>query len=208
MKIKKNLIMRTLVTKTFKCKEGDYNSIQKNEIGLMVGKALKKYYKNYKKNPYVSSIRITIDDSKFLVNCEVTIEESPDGRAYIGLASCGASGTLEGVDGSINRAFSKLENKKRLISDVSKKSEIVEIADFNFKSKTDGFGIRQIFILYTNPDTYPYLVKSTNRDFIVGKVITHTPEVADNNGEIISSLQDGDTYSKIMNTLFRRNKSL
>lgn len=200
--------MRTLVTKTFKCKEGDYNSMKKIEITTLVGNALKKYYKNYKKNPYVSSIRITIDDSKFLVNCEFTIDESPDGRAYIGLASCGASGTLEGVDGSINRSFSKLKSKKELISEVSKKSEIVEIADLNFVSKIEGFGIRQIFFMYTNPDTYPYLIKSTNKDFTVGKIIDHTPETIDNNGEIISSLQDGDTYSKIMNTLFRRNKSL
>lgn len=182
--------------------------MKKIEITTLVGNALKKYYKNYKKNPYVSSIRITIDDSKFLVNCEFTIDESPDGRAYIGLASCGASGTLEGVDGSINRSFSKLKSKKELITEVSKKSEIVEIADLNFVSKIEGFGIRQIFFMYTNPDTYPYLIKSTNKDFTVGKIIDHTPETIDNNGEIISSLQDGDTYSKIMNTLFRRNKSL
>lgn len=200
--------MRTIVTKTFKCKEGDYNSLNKIEITTLVGNALKKYYKNYKKNPYVSSIRITMDDSKFLVNCEFAIDESPDGRAYIGLASCGASGTLEGVDGSINRTFSKLKAKKKLINEVSKKSEIVEIADFNFISKIEGFGIRQIFFMYTNPDTYPYLIKTTNKDFTVGKIISHTPETLNNNGEIISSLQDGDTYSKIMNTLFRRNKSL
>lgn len=200
--------MKILITKTFKCKEGDYNSLQKTEISSFVGTALKKYYKKFKKNPYVSSLKVTMDDSKFLVNCEVAIDESPDGKAYIGFTSVGASGTSEGVEGSINRAFSKLEKKKKLIMDISKRTEITDIADFNFLSKTEGFSIRQIFMMYTNPDTYPYLVKSNNKEFIVGRSITHTPEKKDNNGEIISSLQDGDTYSKIMLPLFRRNISL
>ena len=69
----------------------------------------------------------------------------------------GSSGKTHGIDGSINRASEKINSKKRDLIEISKKTEIVDILDFNFKSKTKGFGIRQIFIIYTDPDAYPYL---------------------------------------------------
>ena len=161
--------MKIFVNNSFKCELGDYNSMCKfegkksdilgSEMNIIVNSALEDYYNTYKKNPYVSSIKITMDDSKFIVNWEVTIEESPDGKAYIGLTSMGAAGTSDGIDGSINRAFEKIKSKKNsLLSEISK-TEIADIVDFNFKSKTEGFGIRQIFTIYTNPDIYPYLPK-------------------------------------------------
>ena len=209
--------MKKIISNSFKCEIGDYNCLQNldqtniDSNANMISKInseLKNYYKELKKNPYVSSLRITIDDLNFIVNWEATIDESPDGRAYIGLACRGASGKSEGVDGSIHRAFIKIDSKKKkLLREVSKKTEIADIADFNFQTKTSGFSIRQIFVIYTNPEMYPYLPKSQNKNFVVGKVIEADPDRLDNNGELISSLHSGEAYSQIMNSLFRRNKT-
>jgi hypothetical protein len=203
--------MRTFLTNSFKCELGDYNSIcnaLSNKINIIVNSALEDYYNTYKINPYVSSMKITIDDYQFIVNWEVIIEESPDGKAYIGLTSTGASGKFDGVDGSINRAFEKIKSKKKKLPfEISKKTEIADIVDFNFKSKTEGFGIRQIFVIYTNPDIYPYLPKKENKDFIVGKIFGATPQTIHNNGQLISSLDSGDTRAEIINSLFKKNRS-
>lgn len=208
--------MKIFVNNSFKCEPGDYKSMHKfeksdiigSEMNTIVNSRLEDYYNTYKKNPYVSSIKITMDDSKFIVNWEVTIDESPDGKAYIGLTSTGASGTSIGYDGSISRAFSKIKSKKKsLITEISKKTEIADIMDYNFKSKTEGFGIRQIFVIYTNPDVYPYLPKTENKNFVVGKVIGEIPQTINNNGQVISALDSGDAYAEIMNSIFKRNKS-
>ena len=208
--------MKIFVNNSFKCELRNYNSMCKfegkksdilgSEMNIIVNSALEDYYNTYKKNPYVSSIKITMDDSKFIVNWEVTIEESPDGKAYIGLTSMGAAGTSDGIDGSINRAFEKIKSKKNsLLSEISK-TEIADIVDFNFKSKTEGFGIRQIFIIYTNPDIYPYLPKKVNKNFIVGKEFRETPQTTHNNGQLISSIDSGDIHFKIMNSISKRNR--
>ena len=156
-----------IVTGTYKSSVGDYDGLHAFEsrvsdgfggkMNSTVNDALKEFYNTKKKNPFISSIKVIMDDNKFIVNWEVTIEESPNGKAYIGLTSMGSSGKTHGNDGSINRASEKINSKKRDLIEISKKTEIVDILDFNFKSKTKGFGIRQIFIIYTDPDAYPYL---------------------------------------------------
>lgn len=210
--------MKRIFSNSFKCEIGDYNCMQKLEstssdshtshMILKINSELRNYYKELRKNPYISSLKITMDDLNFIVNWEVSIDESPDGRAYIGLAYRGAAGKSEGVDGSIHKAFVKIDSKKKkLFSEISKNTKIADIADFNFQTKTTGFSIRQIFVIYTNPESHPYLPKSQNKDFVVGKVIEPDPDKLNNNGELISSLHSGEAYSQIMNSLFRRNKT-
>lgn len=208
--------MKIFVANTSKCELGDYNSLCEfegnksnivgNEMNVMVNSALVDYYNTYKKNPYVSTIRITIDDLKFIVNWEVTIEESPDGKAYVGLTSAGLSGAFDGIDGVLNRAFQKIKIKKNILLSEISKTEIADIVDFNFESKTNGFGIRQIFSIYTNPDIYPYLPKKHNKKFIVGKEFEETPQTQNNNGQLISSIDSGDIHFKILNSISKRSK--
>lgn len=204
--------MKIFISNSFKCDLGDYDCLRdfqnqkSNDLTMIqkVNESLRNFYTEHKKNPYISSIKITMDDNQFIVNWQVTIEESPDGKSYIGLTSVGCSGTSDGQSGSLSRAFTKINSRKKVIlSQISRKSEIVDIADFNFVSKSKGFSIRQIFTMYTNPETHSYLPKSEIKKFVVGKEVEERPEVIDNNGILIPSL----SYLKVMDSLFNRNKT-
>jgi hypothetical protein len=56
-----------------------------------IGEALKSFYKEKNLNPCVTAIKITVIPSTWTVEYEVTIEESPDGNAYVGFNSWGGA---------------------------------------------------------------------------------------------------------------------
>lgn len=150
----------------FKPSPGDYDGMHSFEsrtkdgfggkMHTKINTALKDFYKTNKLNPSISAINIVMNDKIWEVKWEVLIEESKDGKAYIGLTSRGGAGTFQGPQGSINRAQKQYDKKiKNLKTEISPKTETKLILDFKFQSKTQGYGIRQIFAMYTNPTKYP-----------------------------------------------------
>lgn len=96
-----------------------------------------------------------MDDTNWVVKWEVLIDVSTDGKAYIGLTSRGGAGPKNGPNGSISRARIQADQKiKALPSEVNPKTTSKELFDFNFQSKGSTY-IRQIFILYTDPTSFP-----------------------------------------------------
>ena len=196
--------MQTKVSDSYKVGAGDWDAMHAFEgrkvddksvtvggVHTKINAALKDFYTTKKLNPYVSSIKVTMDKNAYTVNWEVTIEESPDGVAWIGITSRGGAGPSDGDSGSIKRAFRQIvEKKKDLPSEVEKNSKTTDIFDFFYKFSSTG-AVRQIFVQYTSPSSYPNLPKSANvQSGQVGKSIPI--EVGpENNGKVIFTSQVG-----------------
>jgi hypothetical protein len=115
--------------------------------GGTISKALEEFYKTEKLNPCITSMKITVDPVKWTVAWEVTIEESPDGKAYVGLNSWGgASGGYPAKKPPAGHAYSNYEKEKKSVLGISKGAEIKNVLDFYFPG-----GFRQIFFQYTRP---------------------------------------------------------
>ena len=131
------------------------------KMNTIVNAALLKFYTELSLNPEITSIKINADDTNWRVTWEVTIEESKDGKAWIGLTSRGGAGRKDGPGGSIARAERQITQRISTLSAELKdpRLETKRVFDFNFQGK--GAYIRQIFIAYTNPAKYPPLEKKS-----------------------------------------------
>lgn len=180
---------KLVVEGSYKTKAGDYDGMhafesrrgnkynilvkyedgrQVNSTGGMmntqVNAALLKFYKEYGKNPEITKIEIKMDDTQWKVDWRVTIEESKDGKAWMGLTSRGGAGHKDGPTGSVARAEKQINSKIKGLSREFRdpKLESKQVYDFGWKGR--GAYIRQIFIVYTLPSKYPPLQKNNYLD--------------------------------------------
>jgi len=126
--------------------------------GGQVSKALQEFYKTEKLNPCITAIKITVDPKAWTTAWEVTIEESPDGKAYVGLNSWG--GASGGYPKKLPPSAHAYSNYKKEIQNVlakNPKADLRNVLDFYIPG-----GFRQIFFQYTIPDKFPALPKSPN----------------------------------------------
>jgi hypothetical protein len=156
---------KVIVEGSYSPKAGDYDGMHSfqsrkkdgfgGKMNTKVNEALLKLYKENQKNPTITNIEIKMDDSSWKVTWKVTIEESRDGKAWIGLTSRGGAGKKDGLTGSVERAKRQIDRKKKdLVSEFSDSAlETKEVKDFGWQGK--GAYIRQIFVIYTNPAKYP-----------------------------------------------------
>ncbi len=120
-----------------------------------IGEALKSFYKEKNLNPCVTAIKITVIPSTWTVEYEVTIEESPDGNAYVGFNSWGgASGGYPTKKPPSGHAYSNYLTAKK--EWVPSGALIADVIDFHFPG-----GFRQVFFQHTDP-SYPNKPKSAN----------------------------------------------
>lgn len=141
---------------SFQSRRSDGFGGRMNDI---VEEALVKFWSEHGLNPDITKIEIKIDEVAWKVSWKCTIEESKDGKAWVGLTSRGGAGQADGPSGSIQRAEDQIERKKsELKSEVGDPGlETKEVLDFNYDSTNGNTHIRQIFIAYTNPEKYkPY----------------------------------------------------
>lgn len=126
--------------------------------GGQVSKALQEFYKTEKLNPCITAIKITVDPKAWTTAWEVTIEESPDGKAYVGFNSWG--GASGGYPKKLPPSAHAYSNYKKEIQNVlakNPKADLRNVLDFYIPG-----GFRQIFFQYTIPDKFPALPKSPN----------------------------------------------
>lgn len=120
-----------------------------------ISEALKSFYKDQNLNPCITAIKITVDPDDWRVDYEVTIEESPDGNAYVGLNSWGgASGGYPSKKPPSGHAYSNYLTKRKEIAATG--AIIADVLDFHFPG-----GFRQIFFQHTD-SKYPAKPKSAN----------------------------------------------
>jgi len=120
-----------------------------------VAEALKSFYKEKNLNPCITAIKITVIPTTWTVEYEVTIEESPDGNAYVGFSSWGgASGGYPTKKPPSGHAYSNYLTAKK---DWTPAGAIIkDVLDFHFPG-----GFRQIFFQFTDP-SFPNKSKSAN----------------------------------------------
>lgn len=114
--------------------------------GRMSTKIREKLREFYKQgfNPDVTNLKIVIDSKKYKVDWEATIEESKDGKAYVGFSTIGSTG--KNAD---SRALNQVEAMKKWV-DGAKDYTLV----LDFKNPK-GIYIRQLFYKYTKPSEFP-----------------------------------------------------
>ena len=155
---------RVVVEGSYSPSPGDYDGMHSfqsrkkdgfgGKMNTKVNEALLKFYQSGR-NPEITSIDIKMDDSSWKVNWRVVIEESRDGKAWMGLNSRGGAGPKDGPSGSIARAKRQIDElKTKIKTELGDTSlETKEIKDFGWQGK--GAYIRQIFIAFTNPSKFP-----------------------------------------------------
>ena len=116
-------------------------------------------------NPNISQILITMDNKGYLVKWAVTITESKDQKAWIGIYSRGGagSGTVPHADptnpnnpSSPGRAVTSTSIQNRGTVD-----DFVQILDYKYYPNNGGVHVRQIFYKYTLDEFQPHPPKST-----------------------------------------------
>ena len=156
---------KIIVEGSYSPRPGDYDGMHSfqsrkkdgfgGKMNTKVNAALLKFYTEYKLNPTISKIEVKMDDSSWKVMWRVTIEESRDGQAWMGLTSRGGAGRKDGPSGSIARAERQIEKKKKdLAMELQDPGiKIKPVFDLGWQGK--GAYIRQIFVNFTNPKKYP-----------------------------------------------------
>lgn len=114
--------------------------------GRMSTKIKEKLIELYKEgiNPDVTDIKIKVDSNQLFVEWEATIDESTDGKAYVGVSTVGSAG-----GGADRRAETQIEGMKKWAKG-SKDYTLV----LDFKNPK-GIYIRQYFYKYTKPTEFP-----------------------------------------------------
>lgn len=116
------------------------------QMNTLTNALLKKIHTDIKINPKITLINVVVGVK---MSWEVTIKQSDDGKAYIGLSSRGGAGnalTRTDIDDQVKK------KKDSLPGEIGEtKVDIVDILDYKNKSAD----IRQVFFQYTSPTKYP-----------------------------------------------------
>lgn len=116
------------------------------QMNTITNEVLKKIYTEVKINPKVTLINITIDT---VVLWELTIKQSDDDKAYIGISSRGGAGDAlkrKDIDQNVTKKKADLPGEIG-----EKKIDFFDIIDY----KNSAADIRQVFFAYTSPTKYP-----------------------------------------------------
>jgi hypothetical protein len=143
-------------------------------------------------NPDLVSLKIVVDSSQYKVTWEAIIDESKDGKAYMGSSTRGSAG-----GGADRRALGQLDKLKRQLSR-NGAEDITEVLDF---VNPTGVYIRQYFFKYTLPKKYPPYTTSGDYDRTQKpSIINLSLDDPSSQTELASNTQYsvcvGDTYKK------------
>lgn len=179
----------------FKAPKGDGDALHSFERrrsdkfgGRMTSKIdgyLEKVYKELKVNPDVTNISVKVDSVNYFVEWSATIDESKDGKAYMGVITRGSAG-----GGADRRAEGQIPD---LLSKIRKYGGQDATLVLDFVNPT-GVYIRQYFYKYTLPTKYPplpYTQKATTVASGPSVIDTGGPE----NAPISSPTSGGATSS-------------
>jgi hypothetical protein len=159
-----------IVDGSFKGKSGDefhaFEDTHGKTIGGMnteVNKELEKIYAAGF-NPNISDVSITMNNKGYLVKWVVTITESKDQKAWIGIYSRGGagSGTVPHADPTNpnNPSSPGKAVKSSTIRNRGTVDDFVQILDHKYYPKNGGVHVRQIFYKYTLDEFQPHPPKS------------------------------------------------
>ena len=155
-----------IVNGSFKGNGGDefhaFNDTHGKIIGGMNTTVNKKLEEIYAAgfNPNISDIEVSMNNKGYLVNWSVTITESKDQKAWIGIYSRGGagSGTVPHADPTnpSNPSSPGQSAKSSTIRRRGTVDDFVQILDHKYYPNNGGVHVRQIFYKYTLDEFPPY----------------------------------------------------
>jgi len=164
-----NITLPLKVSGSFKGDNGDKSHAFQSTGGVVVGGMQTKVNAKLKEvydagyNPDIKKITVTIDKTTKTTSWEVTIDESADGKAYLGLVTVGSccSGDFK------TRADNQVENMKTWNSTPENHKLIVELTttkegDSNGGLKIIGgkYKLKQVFYKYSKNSKKPHKKKA------------------------------------------------
>jgi copper chaperone CopZ len=161
---KKNKMKPVNVEGSFKAANCDelhaFESTHGKTIGGMNTKVNAELEKIYAQgiNPEVTSVEVNMDAKNMKVDWKVTIEESKDGKAWVGFTSRGSSGSgafIRANGKAVGQDFDTVLKKVRDVKD-EPNAEMKLVKDFLYNLSTSGTATgkcptRQLFYTYTRP---------------------------------------------------------
>lgn len=114
-------------------------------IGTQIEEKLKQLYDSGI-NPDITDLKLDVDSKNYTVTWSATIDESKDGKAYMGIATRGSAGPTND-----QRALQQIEPMKNKLKRMGAE-DITLFLDFD---NPKGIPIRQYFYKYTLPKKYP-----------------------------------------------------
>jgi hypothetical protein len=114
-------------------------------IGTQIEEKLKQLYDSGI-NPDITDLKLDVDSKNYTVAWSATIDESKDGKAYMGIATRGSAGATND-----QRALQQIEPMKNKLKRMGAE-DITLFLDFD---NPKGIPIRQYFYKYTLPEKYP-----------------------------------------------------
>lgn len=141
-----------------------FQSTHGKTIGNMNALVMAKLESMYKGgiNPVVTQVDVTMDSKKMQVDWEVTIEQSKDGKAWMGFTSRGASGSDAITRSNSAKVGQDAATIKQKVMEQKGESNIdfKLVKDLLYNIDMDGKVLggcptRQQFYIYTMPKKYP-----------------------------------------------------
>lgn len=130
-------------------------------LNVKVNEVLKKLYEKGI-NPDITDVNVVFDTKNMVSNWEVTIDESKDGNAWMGITSRGSSGNSSAYDRVVNvsgqRPKDIIEKIKKDTGDNDPQLKLVKDWLWNLNKNKKVLGTcptRQLFYKYTLPAKYP-----------------------------------------------------
>jgi hypothetical protein len=142
--------------------------------GKSINQALQEVWKSGI-NPDITKLEIQVDSKNLSVKWVATIDESKDGKAYVGMSTVGSAG-----GNADSRAQGQVDKMKKFVKGAQDHTLVL---DFNNPS---GIKIRQFFYKWTKPDEFPSH-KGGNK--IPSQIISKRPE---NKNKDISTWEPGE----------------
>ena len=143
-----------------------FNDTSGRVVGGMNDKVNAQLEQIYKSgyNPMVTDVEITMDNKTFSVSWKVTINQSNDGKPWIGLYSRGAGGSdaIQRGDPAIARNHSSLAKSRTSIAIAKRGSiqDMEQVKDYIYNPDS-GCRVRQVFYKYTLAE-WPPVPKSVS----------------------------------------------
>jgi hypothetical protein len=147
-------------------------------------------------NPDITDLKVEVDSKNYQVKWEATIDQSRDGKAYVGVSSVGSAG-----GGADTRAQGQIEAMKGWNRGARDWTLVLD-----FKNPK-GIYIRQFFYKFTKPDTHP--------PYNGMQALKSTPNTIMSPGEYKLSIgsnwtyqltKDGEWFAKLNNAQYFRLK--
>jgi hypothetical protein len=167
-----NITLPLTVSGSFKGDNGDKSHAFQSTGGVVVGGMQTKVNAKLKEvydsgyNPDITKIKITIDKETKTTSWDVTIDESADGKAYVGLVtvgSCCNSSFKTRADGQVKtmKTWNSTPENHKLAAEIVTTDDGSSNGDITIKG--GNYKLKQLFYVYSKDSKKPHPKKTVEK---------------------------------------------